>query len=94
VLETGTLLTQKEIIEKTYLPPRTVRYAINRLRSANVLVERFYFKDARQSLYGLRNRGDHCITMSRRHVTVKIPRYERYPGRQDSMTVFRKRTMA
>ena len=53
VLESSGLLTQKDIIKKTYLPPRTVRYALNRLRDENVLVERFYFKDARQSLYGL-----------------------------------------
>ncbi len=53
VLESGGLLTQKDIIEKTYLPPRTVRYALNRLREEHILQERFYFKDARQSLYGL-----------------------------------------
>jgi transcription initiation factor IIE alpha subunit len=53
VLETSGLITQKEIIEKTYLPPRTVRYALNRLRDENILKERFYFRDARQSLYGL-----------------------------------------
>ncbi len=53
VLESSGLLTQKDIIEKTYLPPRTVRYALNRLREEHILQERFYFKDARQSLYGL-----------------------------------------
>ena len=53
VLETSGLITQKEIIEKTYLPPRTVRYALNRLRDEKILQERFYFRDARQSLYGL-----------------------------------------
>ncbi len=53
VLESGGLFTQKDIIEKTYLPPRTVRYALNRLREEHVLQERFYFKDARQSLYCL-----------------------------------------
>lgn len=53
VLESSGLLTQKDIIKKTYLPPRTVRYALNRLRDEHILQERFYFKDARQSLYGL-----------------------------------------
>jgi transcription initiation factor IIE alpha subunit len=57
VLESSGLLTQKDIIEKTYLPPRTVRYALNRLRDENILQERFYFKDARQSLYGLNMAG-------------------------------------
>jgi len=53
VLESGRLLTQKDIINKTYLPARTVRYALNRLKEQNLLLERFYFQDARQSLYGL-----------------------------------------
>jgi len=30
-----------------------VRYALNRLRDEKILQERFYFRDARQSLYGL-----------------------------------------
>jgi hypothetical protein len=53
VLESGSLLTQKDIVAKTYLPPRTVRYALNRLKEQHILQERFYFQDARQSLYGL-----------------------------------------
>ena len=53
VLESGILLTQKDIVAKTYLPSRTVRYALNRLKEQHVLQERFYFQDARQSLYGL-----------------------------------------
>jgi hypothetical protein len=53
VLESGTLLTQKDIISKTYLPARTVRYALSRLKDEDLLQERFYFQDARQSLYGL-----------------------------------------
>ncbi len=57
VLETSGLLTQKEIIKRTYLPPRTVRYALSRLRSEHVITERFCFKDARQSLYGLDTAG-------------------------------------
>ncbi|UGV41846.1 winged helix-turn-helix domain-containing protein [Methanococcoides orientis] len=54
VLEYGGLLTQKEIAEQSYLPPRTIRYALGRLKDENFLQERFYFKDARQSLYGLK----------------------------------------
>ena len=46
-------LTQKDIIDKTDLPPRTVRYALDRLRGEDMLVERFSFRDARQSLYCL-----------------------------------------
>ncbi|MGD0951149.1 MAG: helix-turn-helix domain-containing protein [Methanotrichaceae archaeon] len=53
VLESGSLLTQKDIISKTYLPARTVRYALSRLKDEDLLQERFYFQDARQSLYGL-----------------------------------------
>ncbi len=58
MLEYGGLLTQKEIAEQSYLPPRTIRYALNRLKDEDFLQERFYFKDARQSLYGLKNVPD------------------------------------
>jgi hypothetical protein len=53
VLASDGLLTQKDIISKTHLPPRTVRYALNRLRGEEMLQERFCFRDARQILYGL-----------------------------------------
>ncbi|HIH45118.1 MAG TPA: MarR family transcriptional regulator [Candidatus Methanoperedenaceae archaeon] len=54
ILEFGGQLTQKQIVRETYLPPRTVRYALNRLKKENILVEKFYFRDARQSLYRIR----------------------------------------
>jgi DNA-binding GntR family transcriptional regulator len=53
VLEIGGQLTQKDLIRETALPSRTVRYALNRLRDEDFLIERHYFVDARQSLYGL-----------------------------------------
>jgi predicted transcriptional regulator len=52
-LETGNHLTQKDLIRETSLPSRTVRYALGRLKEENIIVERYYFTDARQSLYGL-----------------------------------------
>ena len=55
ILEKGGLLTQKDITKESYLPPRTVRYALDRLKKKDILEERFYFKDARQSLYGIKN---------------------------------------
>ena len=53
VLETSEGLTQKDIIEKTRLPSRTVRYAIRRLKTNALLKERLSFMDARQSLYSI-----------------------------------------
>ncbi len=53
VLESNGLLTQKDLIRETALPSRTVRYAINRLKDEKFLIERYYFQDARQSLYEL-----------------------------------------
>lgn len=55
-------MTQKEIIDKTHLPARTVRYAISRLRDEDLIQERFYFQDARQSLYGLNARALEVMT--------------------------------
>jgi hypothetical protein len=53
VLENGARLTQKDLIRETALPSRTVRYALSRLKQEQFLVERHYFTDARQTLYGL-----------------------------------------
>jgi hypothetical protein len=44
-------MTQKDIIRETILPSRTVRYAINRLKGEQILMERFNFIDSRQSFY-------------------------------------------
>jgi transcription initiation factor IIE alpha subunit len=62
VLESGNLLTQKEIINRTDLPARTVRYALSRLKNENILQQRFCFQDARQSLYGLNSQALEVIT--------------------------------
>jgi len=53
ILKNNPRITQKEIIGATYLPSRTVRYALARLKEENVITERFSFDDARQSLYAL-----------------------------------------
>lgn len=45
VLESESL-TQKYIVAKRYLPQRTVRYALNRLKEQHILQERFYFQDS------------------------------------------------
>jgi hypothetical protein len=62
VLESGNLLTQKDIIARTYLPARTVRYALTRLKKENLLLEKFYFQDARQSLYGLNAQSQEMVS--------------------------------
>ncbi len=54
ILKSNRQMTQKDLIRETYRPPRTVRYALSRLKRENILVERLHITDARQSLYGLR----------------------------------------
>ena len=51
-LERNGIMTINDI-EETYLPHRTVRYAIKRLKEGGMVTQRFYMKDARQSLYRL-----------------------------------------
>ena len=50
--ETGPC-TQAEVIDRTTLSGRTVRYAVDRLVNADVVTKRPYLGDARQSLYEL-----------------------------------------
>ncbi len=53
VLETDGPLTQKDLIYRTNLDPRTVRKALDKLKGEDILEERFCFRDARQSLYSI-----------------------------------------
>ncbi len=55
VLEFKGMMTQKELVSESYLPPRTVRYALNRLKKEDMIEERLYHRDARQCLYGVKN---------------------------------------
>jgi len=55
ILETGGSMTHKDIVEKTRLAPRTVRYALRKLKEQNLIVELFNFRDARKILYLVRS---------------------------------------
>ncbi|HIH44165.1 MAG TPA: MarR family transcriptional regulator, partial [Candidatus Methanoperedenaceae archaeon] len=55
LLELRGQLTQKDLISETQLPPRTVRYALGRLKKSGLIEERLNIRDGRQCLYGIRN---------------------------------------
>jgi DNA-binding transcriptional ArsR family regulator len=43
--------THKDIVSSTGLAPRTVRYALRRLKESGLIIEKFNFRDARQAIY-------------------------------------------
>ena len=51
VLDPYNSLTHKEIAQLTGLSPRTIRYALKKLKEHDLLVEKFNFRDARQIFY-------------------------------------------
>jgi NAD+ kinase len=51
VLEYQEQLSQKEIIEETKLPPRTVRYALSLLMSEGLVTKKLSLRDSRQGIY-------------------------------------------
>lgn len=53
VLEYEGTQTQDSLAAETLLPPRTVRYALNRLEKAHIVESRISFADARKRLYAL-----------------------------------------
>jgi len=61
ILESKGQMTQKEIIHETILPSRTVRYALNRLKEEEILIELFYFLDSRQKLYEIKRSANKFI---------------------------------
>lgn len=50
-LATHGALTHKDLIRTTGMPPRTIRYAIGRLRQAGILSERCNLQDCRQCYF-------------------------------------------
>jgi len=47
----GLQLTYKQLVAQSGLPPRTVRYALKRLKDNGLIAEKFNFQDARQIIY-------------------------------------------
>ncbi len=56
VLEYRGQLSQREIIEETMLPPRTVRYALSLLMSEGLVRKKLSLRDSRQGLYHVTNK--------------------------------------
>jgi len=52
-LENNGTMTLSDIEKETYLPYRTVRYAVKRLKEGGFVARIFHIEDARQSLYRL-----------------------------------------
>lgn len=51
LLESTGSQTHKDIVAGTGLAPRTVRYALKRLKENGLVIEKFNFRDARQAIY-------------------------------------------
>jgi len=51
VLEDGKPKTFKDMTDEVGIAPRTIRYALKRLKESGLIIEKFNFRDARQVLY-------------------------------------------
>ncbi len=56
VLEYQGQLSQKEIVDETMLPPRTVRYALSLLMSEGLVTKKLSLRDSRQGFYHVTNK--------------------------------------
>jgi len=59
ILDNGGAMTHKDLVSHTNLAPRTVRYALKKLKERHLIIEKFNFRDARQIIY--QNRTDQAI---------------------------------
>jgi predicted transcriptional regulator len=55
ILDVGGAMTHKDLVQKTHLAPRTVRYALKKLKERQLIIEKFNFRDARQIIYQFRS---------------------------------------
>jgi len=51
ILGSGGAMTHKDLVKKSRLAPRTVRYALKKLKERHLIIEKFNFRDARQIIY-------------------------------------------
>ncbi|MGD0081051.1 MAG: helix-turn-helix domain-containing protein [Methanoregula sp.] len=51
ILDAGGAMTHKDLVQKSHLAPRTVRYALKKLKEHQLIIEKFNFRDARQIIY-------------------------------------------
>jgi predicted transcriptional regulator len=51
ILGSGGAMTHKDLVKKSNLAPRTVRYALKKLKERQLIIEKFNFRDARQIIY-------------------------------------------
>jgi predicted transcriptional regulator len=51
ILDSGGAMTHKDLVKKSNLAPRTVRYALKKLKERQLIIEKFNFRDARQIIY-------------------------------------------
>ena len=51
ILDAGGAMTHKDLVQKSNLAPRTVRYALKKLKERGLIIEKFNFRDARQIIY-------------------------------------------
>jgi len=51
ILDSGGAMTHKDLVQKSKLAPRTVRYALKKLKEHKLIIEKFNFRDARQIIY-------------------------------------------
>jgi DNA-binding transcriptional ArsR family regulator len=54
ILEDTGAMTHKQIVCSSKLAPRTVRYALKKLKEHQLIIEKFNFRDARQIIYQTR----------------------------------------
>jgi DNA-binding MarR family transcriptional regulator len=51
ILDSGSAMTQKDLVEKTSLHPHTVRFALKKLKEQELLIEKLNRNDLRQIIY-------------------------------------------
>ncbi len=51
ILGRGGAMTHKDIVNKTHCSPRTVRFALKRLKEHELIIEKMNMRDMRQILY-------------------------------------------
>lgn len=67
ILGRGGVMTHKDIVNTSHCSPRTVRFALKRLKEHELIIEKMNMRDMRQILYQGRT-----VPLHKRHITGSV----------------------
>ncbi|MDD1696397.1 MAG: MarR family transcriptional regulator [Methanoregula sp.] len=65
ILDSGRAMSHKDLVKKTNLHPRTVRFALKKLKEQELIIEKLKMDDLRQIMYLIRLHDNQKVPLAK-----------------------------